>query len=373
MLPGADLFWGPSSYSYFQITDQINLFTTALSILARSDSTSFYYYFLMLQIISLIFGIFGICPLLCSILVYFLTINLDNKAWPTLNGGNNLVHIQLLYLIVIELGLSVNRQLKRYNVNQGSVYELFNGLANFGFLTARIQLVIVYVVSGLTKLKGALWIHGVALYYVFNTEAYSHPLAVKYIATSDFLIVAGTYFTLIFQLGFPWLIWIRKFRKVLIPMGTFLHMQIAFVMGLMDFGFAMSVMYLLFLTEDRASIIINYWQPKSVLFVHCPTIGSKLALKLVKLFDFSDRINTLDQNIERCPSACSEERFFFGIEIGIEITKRIPILLPLVPILMILKITDFGSLSRRKSFNLNVERINKPEQILMKKELRDLI
>ena len=251
LLPAHEEFWSSKSF----ITHKAYVGPERLlELLSEPWFESFYPWFLVLQITFILLKIFGFGGRIASFFIWFLTLNLDNRAWVTLDGGNNLIHLLLFFLIFAD-PLSLDEP----NSFDRPIRNLVNNLV---LLSCRIQVVIVYLGAGLTKITGVLWQKGVALYYVLQTDEYSHPWVKDLVPHFPFLIVIGTYATIAFQLSFPWLIWNKKARPFLILIGTFIHIQIALVMGLMLFGFAMCASYLCFTpnaTAKKWSMRFQIW------------------------------------------------------------------------------------------------------------------
>ena len=247
LLPASRHFWSSEAFIPQYIAGEwrdvgiVNYLTHLLNTPALRD---FYPIFVILQIFFLGLGILQIWPRISAILILFFTLNLDNKAWVTLDGGNNLIHIMLIYLVFADTRYQLATPAK----------SLLNNLV---YAAARIQLVLVYVVAGLAKVTGELWQKGVALYYVLNTDEYTHPIAKALVAAHPYLINLGTYGTVAFQLCFPILIWNKQVRPYLLLAGAFLHLQISFVMGLFLFGLAMVACYTAFTEEKRAERILG--------------------------------------------------------------------------------------------------------------------
>jgi hypothetical protein len=49
-----------------------------------------------------------------------------------------------------------------------------------------------------------------------------------------------------YQLLFPVLVWIKKIKKMFLLLGILMHLYIAFVMGLVEFGSVMIISYIIF-------------------------------------------------------------------------------------------------------------------------------
>ena len=261
LLPAGEEFWGSNALipDFDKHLTQVKGLELMLNILNNPSFTKYYPFFIFLQLSLLVLGILCIYPRFVSILIYIVTLNLDNRAYVILDGGNNLLQIMLLYLIIVDPSTKHNP----YKLD--IINYVNNALSNLCFLMIRLQIVIVYLVSGLAKVDGTLWQNGTALYYTLNIDEYSHPLAKEIISKFPIISVIGTYCTLIYQLAFPWLVWNTKIRSYLLSFGTLIHIQISFVMGLFMFGFAIATSYFAFMTNEVAYQILNFKYPSFII------------------------------------------------------------------------------------------------------------
>lgn len=190
----------------------------------------------------------GVAPRLTVPAVYVLTMNVNAMNPVILDGGNNLSQLLLFYLCFIELGGAGPAGSKRR--------ALANSVSNCALFVAQLQVVAVYLCAGLYKVNGELWQNGMALFYIFQVDEYTHPLVHDLMLSAPWLSVIGTYFTLAFQLSFPWVVWQRGWpRRLVISAGIMLHTGIALVMGLFAFGMVMCLVYTLFLEQSTAQAI----------------------------------------------------------------------------------------------------------------------
>jgi predicted DCC family thiol-disulfide oxidoreductase YuxK len=239
------------------------------------------------QIGFLILSIFGIGGNFCLFIATILTLNVNHRGGVINDGGNNLSEILLIYLNLIpyrDLGTNPIR------ISVGRSFQM--ALANGTSLLIRLQIVLVYLCAGIYKSNGELWSNGMALYYILQSDVYSHPIVKEIILKVPLLSVAGTYFTVGFQLLFPMLIWVKKFRPWILAAGIFLHLNISFVMGLTTFGFVMCAVYTAFLPESFSKKILAYWRGEEKITVgfdgNC-SICMRFS-RFLKMFDYQNSI-----------------------------------------------------------------------------------
>jgi hypothetical protein len=126
-------------------------------------------------------------------------------------------------------------------------------LANFAVRLFQINFCLIYASSGVSKLKGTTWWeHSAAWLILANPEfgLIRYPVFESLLRTlveSRVLIgiIAGsvTLYTLVVELGFPFLVWTRM-RPVMVVMSILLHTGIAILMGLTVFGLYMFALVL---------------------------------------------------------------------------------------------------------------------------------
>ena len=113
-----------------------------------------------------------------------------------------------------------------------------------------------YIFAGLKKLPDPLWIQGEALRILMqwpplardnflNEFLLRHPAFLKF----------ATWFTLIFELGFSFVVWTR-WRLFLIPVGILFHLLIGLTFQVGTFGWIMMAWYAFLLRPDEQKKMI---------------------------------------------------------------------------------------------------------------------
>ena len=243
----ANFFYKADNYITLKEFDKMNAFEKSINILNSIDYNFLYPYFILGILIFSTFGIFDKIiqhqQRMIAIVTYFLMINLDNRAYVILDGGNNLVHLIGFYLMFVD-----TQNIK----NTKSIL-----ITNLASLMIKIQICFVYATAGLLKVMGPLWNKGIALYYTMGVPEYGSDQLFKIFSQFPVLVVLFTFGTVIFQISFPYLIWNKTFRPLVILIGTSLHFSISFVMGLFMFGAAMCMSYFFFKTDNTGIVYEN--------------------------------------------------------------------------------------------------------------------
>ena len=251
LIPKHNLFWGVHSFIPALDPSSAKGVFGLFYLLNDPAWDQWYPLFLAGQMLSAVLCLWKIEWRWPRLLVLFFTYNLDNRAFLILDGGNNIIQLMLIYSLFMSPKATTSTVHTFWT-------SLSNAFSNMTVLLARIQVVLIYLVAGLNKVTGETWQNGTALFYTLNVDEYSFPWA-SALATQFYpLTILGAYLTVLFQISFPWLVWFRKSRPWMLAFGSFLHLQISFVMGLVMFGFAMITCYLIFweYEDEKKSITV---------------------------------------------------------------------------------------------------------------------
>lgn len=202
------------------------------------------YFFVFGQLIALILGLLKVWPRLMSILVYIFTANLFVKGYLAFTGGEALMSLLLFYLIFIQ-------DPRRKGVKEEEVSFIQNVLNNTFYWMLIVQVILVYFFSTLYKLTDPYWLDGSAMMYIARVDAFSGESMRFIFAQSPKLSLFFTYLVLLYQGLFPILVWIKSLKIQFLAFGVFLHLGIAFGMGIFTFGIIMCLIYLLFIDNEQ--------------------------------------------------------------------------------------------------------------------------
>lgn len=163
-------------------------------------------------------------------------------------GADTLLSVLLLYLAVgpSTQSLSLDR---RFNLAPPPAPS---EAANIALRLVQVHFALICLASGASKLQGPAWWNGTALWrlvangeLVTRDEAYWGLLR---LLTQSRLVweligsVAGSLFTLLLQLGLPFLIWFRRWRWACIVAAVLWHTAAALVTGFLSFHLLMVLM-----------------------------------------------------------------------------------------------------------------------------------
>ncbi len=271
LLPYYGPIWGPSSLVHRAAFDPGRWDHWLLRLVQHPELADHTYLFIAGQLLCLGLVLTRTAPRLAAIGVYFFTFNLYHRTGQILDGGNNLVQLLMFYFMVMNVSGAALRC--RWAAPRG----LLVALSNVAFYMCRIQIALVYLCAGILKLTGPLWQKGMALYYILQSEGYTHPLARDLVLSFPGAAMLATYGTIAFQILFVVLIWWRPARPYLIAAGLGLHLGgIAFGMGLLFFGLVMCLSYVAFLPDRLCARLRGPWTIRDSLHVSCPEARPRL-------------------------------------------------------------------------------------------------
>lgn len=161
------------------------------------------------------------------------------------DGGDNLLRVMFPYLLLTDLFGKIKE--KPTTLWQRSLGILHN----FGLYAIILQLCIVYFTAGLMKVQGSMWQDGTALYYIFQVDEFRNPLFSDFITNHIWISVIGSYFTIFFQLAFPFLILHPKIKPYVVLTSIALHFGIWITMNLPSFSWIMIAFELPFLSNSE--------------------------------------------------------------------------------------------------------------------------
>jgi len=246
LLPRLKYFFGPESLRYGneQVPDW---FGWAVRLLFTEQFQDYYLWFIGGLFLTIVLGSLQPLVRVMSVLVYFFAENLFNKGEYITNGSATLTSLLLIYFVF----MSENKQ-PIFN----QIFSYPNNLVtNTSFLMAQLQICILYIVAGISKLIGNEWFEGEAFYYTLNFAFFSQQTLVNQLFKSDLALYFSNYLALGYQLTFAILIWIKPLKKWLLLVGAGMHVGIIVLNGLVDFGLIMLASYLLFIDNCTAKRI----------------------------------------------------------------------------------------------------------------------
>ena len=222
----------------------------AFHFILSSDTLLYLCYLLFIIILFLM--VLGVANRLLAAVAFILHLVFLQRNPSVIFGADIVATFWLFYLVFS----NSNKQIKwvHYFLNKrkGLVSERVekgDWLNTISLRFIQIQLCVIYMFSGLQKLKGQSWWEGTAIwealsFYDFALVDFSFLLSVPLL--SGGLVI----FILLFEVYFPVLVWIPKLRKTFLILGLFFHLGIAFCLNIYFFSLIMLSAYIVFIPSE---------------------------------------------------------------------------------------------------------------------------
>ncbi|MGW2615978.1 HTTM domain-containing protein [Streptomyces sp. NPDC001500] len=115
-----------------------------------------------------------------------------------------------------------------------------NVLHNGALVVIMAEACLIYATAGWYKIQGSRWQDGTAVYYPLHLDYFSPwPMLADLMSASGTMVMIATYGTVIVQVAFPFTLFNRRVKNVLLAVMMTEHAVIAVVLGLPFFSLAM--------------------------------------------------------------------------------------------------------------------------------------
>jgi predicted DCC family thiol-disulfide oxidoreductase YuxK len=195
-------------------------------------------------------------------------ISYENRN-PSMNYG---VHAILACLLVILCFAPVGRAMcldrvrevwKAKRNNLAADPPIFT--SSWAFACTRlmqIQVALLFLFSGIHKIRGDDWWNGDAVWKVFVYDEYYNSFILDVLASQYWIVNVATYGTVLIEIAYPFLIWHRHSRPYMLAAAIFLHLQFAFLMHLYFFSFVMIMGHMSFVRRSWLRDLGAWWKRK---------------------------------------------------------------------------------------------------------------
>ncbi|MEH0512956.1 HTTM domain-containing protein [Streptomyces sp. B21-106] len=266
--PHRDEIWGPGSAWTPALAHQLFEQTGWFSVLALSNSRAYFELCYVLALVTAALFMLGWRTRVLSVLFAVVVTSFHGRAIFMTDGGDNLVLLMSLYLVLTACGRRWSLDARRNMLKAartgsapepvGSAFArqlcdarttLITAMHNCGMFVIAAQVCFLYGSAGLYKVQGAFWGGGTALHYVLNLELFQPWPAISAFVDEHTLVVAVFgYMTVLLQVAFPFVLFGRlKYPVLAMLLG--MHIGIAVLMGLPLFSGAMIVADAVFLPD----------------------------------------------------------------------------------------------------------------------------
>lgn len=185
-----------------------------------------------------------------SIIAWLTHLTLFESASFSSYGVDSFVNIALFYCAIMPKGALVPLHLL---FSKGSLQPTVR--AGTLLRLIQIHMCVVYLTSGIEKAKGVEWWNGEAIWRsVMQPQFFVFDMS--WLANFPIVATAASIGTLVVEIGYAFLIWPRKTRKLWLVAVISMHLAIAAVLGLRFFGLVLIVLNAAAFGSDIISLAI---------------------------------------------------------------------------------------------------------------------
>ncbi len=217
--------------------------------------------FFTFWILVLLLLLFGWKTRLMTILHFILILSVHNRNPYVLNAGDTLMRLLAFWMMFIPVGKhyaidALLERVRHYNISQHlpdlRVKKEPRTVYAFPVRMIQLQVALVYLFSGLTKLPGGVWLGGDAVSLALQLETFQRPLG-RWVVTNTpyWLMQIVTWATVAVELLWTLLVFAPflqpLLRRLALFSTTLLHSSIALLMAIQNFLGALLSAYIMFL------------------------------------------------------------------------------------------------------------------------------
>lgn len=248
--PNLDLFWLPDAMLPLEIAHESAKRSDRFSLILLFPSAPAVIAMLVIWVLALALMTVGFFTRTSALIAFVMAVSFNMRGIWALNGGDDVAAQLLFYLTLAPAGAawsidSLRRRIKRYRDPERG-FELINELElpkpamipPWSVRLMQIQLVLIYFLNGVNKFYGPFqsdYINGDALYWILHDTTLIRWSYDQFPIPLIFCRLAG-WITLLFELGFPFLILWSRVRPWLLIVGVLFHAAIFIFMEIGWFG-----------------------------------------------------------------------------------------------------------------------------------------
>ncbi len=174
-------------------------------------------------------------------------------------GLDKLNAILTFYLTLGPSGaaVSLDRWLARRRRGAEPAPAQKSAMANFTQRLIQVHMCIIYFFAGTSKLTGAAWWSGEAMWLALGNLEYQ-TADMKWLAWHPLVINFLTHFSVLWEMSFCVLIWVPLLRPLVLLGTVLLHVGIGVCLGLWTFALVMIIGCMSFLPNDRVRDLVEW-------------------------------------------------------------------------------------------------------------------
>ncbi len=238
----------------------------------------------------------GLWSRVTAALAWAIAVSTANRAPISVYGFDDVVTTWAFYLAISGASgqaVSLDRFFARWGRNRAEVARRHKDgrwtpppgvpapsvSANIGLRLIQCHLVLIYGLSGLSKLRGPAWWEGMAIWGTL-ADAEFRLFDLTWLASYPILLNLMTHLALFLEISYVALIWVRPIRPIVLAGVTAMHLGIGLTLGLFEFAAAMLAANLAFASGPwLRSLVAGLDQPSGRVLYDgaCPRCRASMA------------------------------------------------------------------------------------------------
>lgn len=201
-----------------------------------------------IALVSAVMLTIGLFTRTSSIFVFVCLNSIQQRNLYIIHGGDTFLRLAGFFLMFAPAGaaLSLDRLIRIW---RGQESPRLQWQSPWAQRMIQIQLSLMYLTAFLVKIKGATWLQGTALFYVYHLDEFRHfPLPSWFFYPAVLKLADWWALALEFSLGV--LIWVKEFRYVLLGLGLLFHLWLEYSLNIPMFQWDILSGYILFLDAN---------------------------------------------------------------------------------------------------------------------------
>lgn len=199
----------------------------------------------IVYILFLLSFLLGIGGFLVKAVVLLLSVIFEMLEPAALTWGDMILSYTLLFFIFVDSS-------RYFTIKTiGKRAELFQYLSQLAVWSIILNIFLVYLSNGYSKINDTAWQNGYAVYFSFaQFQDFENGIFYQ-ILKHEWLTKLTNYFIIFFQITFPFFIMIKKTRFFVILIGVLLHLVMMWQFGLWKFELVVILLYGFLLSDDE--------------------------------------------------------------------------------------------------------------------------
>ena len=183
-----------------------------------------------------------------SVLVFICLTSIQQRNLYITHGGDTFLRLAGFFLIFAPAGaaLSIDRVI---HLRGGKEPAKLQPRSPWAQRMIQLQLALLYFVTFLLKIKGAAWLQGTALFYVYHLDELKRfPLPAWFFR--PIVVKLGSWSALVLEFSLGVLIWVKEFRYYILAMGLLFHLWLEYSLNIPLFQWDVLSAYVLFVEPN---------------------------------------------------------------------------------------------------------------------------